>query len=79
MYIYGKSNTIMSQYTEPKTIKFTKSQIQTLEKLKIEYQVNISWFIRIAIAEKIKKDYVKLARRKNNFDLPNWLFDEHEI
>ena len=49
----------MEQYTEIITIKVSKIQKQTLEKLK-QRNIKVSNFIRIAIAEKIKRDAKEL-------------------
>lgn len=38
-------------YSESKTFKFSKQQIKAFEKLE-EYNVNVSRFVRLAIAEK---------------------------
>lgn len=43
-------------YSESKTFKFSKQQIKAFEKLE-EYNVNVSRFVRLAIAEKIKRDF----------------------
>ena len=61
IYIRNKSNTKMNKYTVIHTIRFSKQQAESLQKLK-DYDVNISQFIRIAISEKIKekKQRVKL-------------------
>jgi len=49
----------MKQYTEIQTIRFSKIQKQTLNKLK-DYNVDVSQFIRFAIKEKINRDYKKI-------------------
>ena len=64
-----KSNTIMKQFTEPKTIKFSKQQMQTLQTLE-NYNVNISQFIRIAVKEKISRDWKKIKEEKEKIKLP---------
>jgi len=46
----------MSKYTVIQTIRFSEQQAESLQKLK-DYDVNISKFIRLAIAEKIKRDF----------------------
>ena len=43
----------MDKLTEIYTIRFSEKQAESLQKLK-DYDVNVSQFIRIAIAEKIK-------------------------
>lgn len=45
------------------TIGFNKIQFESLQKLK-EYDVNLSQFIRLAIKEKIKKDWPKIKEKK---------------
>lgn len=42
----------MNKYTVIQTIRFSEKQAESLQKLK-DYDVNVSQFIRIAIAEKI--------------------------
>jgi post-segregation antitoxin (ccd killing protein) len=49
----------MELYTEIITLKVTKIQKQTLDKLK-QRNVKVSNFIRVAIAEKIKRDASEL-------------------
>ena len=46
----------MDKYTVIHTIRFSKQQAESLKKLK-DYNVNVSQFIRQAIAEKIKRDF----------------------
>ena len=46
----------MNKYTVIHTIRFSKQQAESLQKLK-DYDVNVSQFIRQAIAEKIKRDF----------------------
>lgn len=53
----------MRQFTESKTIKFSKAQMQTLQTLE-NYNVNISQFIRIAVKEKISRDWKKIKEEK---------------
>jgi len=59
----------MKQLTEIYTIRFSKKQIQSLRKLK-EYDVNVSRFIRVAIKEKIKKDWPSIKEEKERVKLP---------
>lgn len=49
----------MEIYTEQFTIKISKTQKQTLEKLKLR-KIRVADFVRKAIAEKIKRDYKDL-------------------
>ena len=59
----------MKQLANNYTIRFTDVQISTLNKLK-DYDINISQFIRIAIAEKIKRDYRKIKEPKEKYFCP---------
>jgi hypothetical protein len=52
----------MKQYTESKTFKFTETQMDSFRKLEV-YGVNVSAFVRLAIAEKIKR---RPQLRQNN-------------
>jgi hypothetical protein len=47
------------KYSEVLTLKISKTQKLTLEKLKVR-RVKVSEFIRIAIKEKIERDYQEL-------------------
>lgn len=59
----------MQLYTEIVTIKISKSQRQTLAKLK-DRKIKISNFIRNAIAEKIKRDAQELIVKPNTEKCP---------
>jgi len=59
----------MSKYTVIHTIRFSEKQAETLQKLK-DYDVNISQFIRIAISEKIKRDWKQIKEKKERVKLP---------
>ena len=59
----------MAKLTNNYTIRFTDKQIDSLQKLK-EYDVNISKFIRIAIADKIKRDWKSIKEKKERVKLP---------
>jgi len=59
----------MKQYTKIHTIRFSHKQADSLEKLK-EYNVNISKFIRLAIKEKIQRDWKNIKERKINIKTP---------
>jgi post-segregation antitoxin (ccd killing protein) len=54
----------MGFYTEVVTIKISKTQKETLGKLKIR-NIRVSDFIRKAIAEKIKRDASELTDKTN--------------
>lgn len=51
------------------TIRFTEKQAESLQKLK-DYDVNVSKFIRIAISEKIKRDWKQIKEKKERVKLP---------
>ena len=59
----------MNKYTVIHTIRFSKQQAESLQKLK-DYDVNISQFIRLAIAEKIKRDWKQIEEKKERVKLP---------
>ena len=65
----NECNTTMKQLTEIYTIRFSKQQAESLQKLK-DYDVSISRFIRIAIAEKIKRDWKQIKQQKERVKLP---------
>ena len=67
--MYIKCNTNMNKYTVIHTIRFSKQQSESLQKLK-DYDVNISQFIRIAISEKIKRDWKQIKEEKQLVKLP---------
>ena len=49
----------MKNYTKTKVIRITETQFSTLKKMQ-SYKIDVGNFIRIAIAEKIKKEYKDL-------------------
>lgn len=55
--------------TNSKTIRFTKQQFEALETLE-RYNVNVSQFIRIAISEKIKKDWKNIKEKNKKVYCP---------
>ena len=59
----------MNKYTVIHTIRFSKQQSESLQKLK-DYDVNISQFIRLAISEKIKRDWKQIKSEKQRVKLP---------
>ena len=67
--MYVKCNTKMSKLTVIHTIRFSKQQAESLKKLK-DYDVNVSQFIRLAIAEKIKRDWKEIKEKKERVKLP---------
>jgi hypothetical protein len=54
----------MKQFEYKKVINFTKQQKETFEILK-KYNVNINQFIRLAIKEKIQRDWKSIKEKKN--------------
>ena len=56
----------MSKYTETKVVRLSKIQSETLDKISRK-GVNVCQFIRLAIAEKIKKDYNKLVKKDKSY------------
>ena len=65
----NKCNTKMSKLTVIHTIRFSEKQAESLQKLK-DYDVNVSRFIRIAISEKIKRDWKEIKEKKERVKLP---------
>lgn len=59
----------MKQLTVIHTIRFSKQQAESLQKLK-DYDMNVSQFIRLAIAEKIKRDWKQIKEEKQRVKLP---------
>ena len=56
-------------YTELYTLKISKVQKNTLEKLKAR-NIKVSSFVRKAIAEKIERDYKELQPKPPKDDCP---------
>ena len=56
----------MAHLTVIHTIRFSDKQAESLQKLK-DYNVNVSRFIRLAIKEKIQRDWkqIKEEKKKN--------------
>ena len=59
----------MKKYTKTKVLRISKTQHNTLVKMKY-YNVDVSEFIRKAIAEKIKRDYEYLIPKKKDVYCP---------
>jgi post-segregation antitoxin (ccd killing protein) len=59
----------MKQLSNIQSIRFSDVQLKSLQKLK-EYDVNVSQFIRLAVAEKIKRDWKVIKDRKERVVLP---------
>jgi hypothetical protein len=54
------------QLTYKKVISFTEQQKKSLKKLE-DYDVNVNEFIRIAVREKISRDWKGIKERKDNY------------
>lgn len=50
-------------YTEIKSFKFSKQQIKAFEELK-KYNIDVPNFVRLAIKEKIKRDWKQIQLDK---------------
>lgn len=64
------TKSIEYQYNQVKSFKINLHQKNTLQKLKHKYKIDISQFIRLAIQEKIKRDYSLLIKNINKSDNP---------
>lgn len=58
----------MKQLTKSKTIRFTEPQINSLNILQ-NYGVNVNQFIRLAIKEKLQKDWKSIKEKKDKICL----------
>lgn len=59
----------MKQLTKSKTIRFTETQMNSLSKLE-SYGVNINQFIRLAVKEKLQKDWKTIREKKEKINYP---------
>jgi len=59
----------MKKFTKTKVLRISETQHNTLVKMK-SYNVDVSEFIRKAIAEKIKRDYEDLITKKKDVYCP---------
>ena len=57
------------QLTKSKTIRFTETQMNSLIILE-NYGVNVNQFIRLAVKEKLQKDWKKIKEKKEKIILP---------
>jgi hypothetical protein len=57
------------QLTKSKTIRFSEVQMNSLIILE-NYGVNVNQFIRLAVSEKIKKDWKSIKEKKEKIILP---------
>ena len=68
-FIYAQNNrTNMAQLTKRYEVKLTEQQSSTLEKLR-EYKIVPSKFIRIAIKEKLERDYESILKNKSKSEI----------
>ncbi|MFA5300712.1 MAG: hypothetical protein WC389_21190 [Lutibacter sp.] len=65
----------MNNLTEHKSFRFTKQQIETFKVLE-QYDVDIAYFVREAIREKIQREWPKIKKKIDRKDLPDFLFDD---
>jgi hypothetical protein len=54
------------QLTYKKVLSFTETQKKSLKKLE-DYDVNVNEFIRIAIREKLSREWKGIKERKDNY------------
>ena len=59
----------MKQLTKSKTIRFTETQMNSLNILQ-NYGVNINQFVRLAIKEKLQKDWKEIKEIKEKIKYP---------
>ena len=59
----------MKLYTKTKVIRISEIQLKTLQKMKT-YNIDVGKFIRDAIAEKIKIEYLELIPKPIKFKIP---------
>ena len=59
----------MKQLTKSKTIRFTDTQMNSLNILQ-NYGVNINQFVRLAIKEKLQKDWKEIKEKKEKIKYP---------
>ncbi len=59
----------MKQLTKSKTIRFTETQMNSLNILE-SYGVNVNQFIRLAIKEKLQKDWKSIKEKKEKIKYP---------
>ena len=58
----------MAQLTKRYEVKLTEQQSNTLEKLR-EYKIVPSKFIRLAIKEKLERDYESILKKKSKSEI----------
>lgn len=59
----------MKQLTKIKTIRLTESQMNSLAILE-SYGVNVNQFIRLAVKDKLKRDWKQIKESKEKIKMP---------
>ena len=59
----------MKNYTKTKVVRISEVQLKTLQKMK-SYNVDVGKFIRDAISEKIKREYLDLLPKPKKIHIP---------
>lgn len=59
----------MKQLTKSKTIRFSETQINSLNILQ-NYGINVNQFIRLAVKEKLQKDWKTIKEKKEKIICP---------
>jgi hypothetical protein len=59
----------MKQLTKSKTIRFSETQINSLSILE-DYGINVNHFIRLAVKEKLQKDWKTIKEKKEKIVCP---------
>lgn len=59
----------MKQLTKSKTIRFSETQMNSLSILE-NYGVNVNHFIRLAVKEKLQKDWKTIKEKKEKINYP---------
>jgi hypothetical protein len=59
----------MKQLTKSKTIRFSEVQMNSLAILE-NYGINVNQFIRLAVKEKLKKDWKTIKEKKEKIICP---------
>jgi hypothetical protein len=59
----------MKQLTKSKTIRFSETQMNSLSILE-SYGVNVNQFIRLAVKEKLQKDWKSIKEKKEKINCP---------
>ena len=59
----------MKQLIKSKTIRFSESQMNSLSILE-SYVVNVNHFVRLAVKEKLQRDWKNIKESKDKFKCP---------